>query len=269
MSSSYTYPLPKVSITASQVGTRIPVSIGGSFQQSVWIEVSNESPYILSIFSGQGILLDQLQPQLVDIVQIPSGDNFFIIVPILLLPQASPSSEVDINVYPFGKPEGAYPIPLGRQAAPISSTAINSYGQNARLGTGAANFAVFNVFNLANSGVIYTFFEATLEFESGTTSVDCNINIFRGADLNLAGNAGTPNANDASSPTSTAHCTFASAIASPSITSEPSFHVALAGQTNLLIRFPDQVIVHPGDNCYMLATNNNNVYIMQMKWTER
>ena len=114
---NWNYPLGKVTITASQVGVKIPVPIGGSFQQSVWLEIYDESPYIITIYSSQGIILNQINPQICDIVQLPQGDTLFYIQPNLLLPQASPSSEVDINVYPFGKPQGAYPIPLGRQAA--------------------------------------------------------------------------------------------------------------------------------------------------------
>ena len=178
--SQFNYPLPKVSITASQVGKRIIVSLGGSFQQDAWVELNNESPYVLSIFSAQGILLQSLQPQVVDIAQIPSGDNFFLIVPNLLIPQASPSSEVDINVYPFGKPEGAYPFPLGRQAAPIDSSSITGY---VAFITNNGTVLAINIFNPLNSGVAAIFLSA--QVSSDSTSDTSAIAFQTGSDTSL------------------------------------------------------------------------------------
>ena len=206
--SQFNYPLPKVGITASQVGKRITVPLGGSFQQSVWIELSNESPYLLSILDSQGILLNQLQPQLVDIAQIPSGDSLFFIIPNLLIPQASPSSEVDINVYPFGKPEGAYPFPLNRQSSPVYSSGPIGFSSSVGASVSIVNgiFAM-SCFNPVSNARIAQFYKAEFRYtDTGNTTA---LVFSTTSDPNLpTGITPTPQTTRANIVASGLHCTW-------------------------------------------------------------
>lgn len=205
--SQFNYPLPKVSLTTSQVGKRITVLLGGNFQQDVWIEISNESPYLVTILSAQGILLNQLQPQLVDIAQIPSGDNSFVIIPNTLIPQSSPSSELDINVYPFGQPGGPYPFPLNRQSMSSAPTSQIGFVLTTVASPAAINQLVaYCIFNPANSGKIYNFYRITAVQNGATTFTQCG---WVSTDPNFAfARTPLPQTSRTPQPTTQAHCTL-------------------------------------------------------------
>lgn len=262
--SQFNYPLPKVAITASQVGTRISVLIGGSFQQDIWVELNNESPYVLSIFSAQGILLNSLQPQIVDIAQIPSGNNSFIIVPNLLIPQASPSSEVDINVYPFGKPEGAYPFPLGRQAAPTARASDVGFTTAASFSPGASLGAGINLFNPANSSIIATIYAARITMVVfGALGVQTPVIEFgfnAGAD-NAFGAAGNNNPvpNDTGGSAATLKGSAATNVVPPAGSIWEAFQPTATGTDTLFIYdfipFPDQKKLRAGTNAWIIVFN--------------
>jgi len=166
--SNYNYPLPRVPLTASQVGTKIPISIGGSFQQSVWVEMSNESPYTIACYSLQGVLLNSIQPQICDIFQLPQGDNSFIVIPGILIPLISPSSELDINIYPFGQPSGPYPFPLARQSASIGPSGQTGWTWSLSFSAPTVGPSA-NIFNPLNSGVNALIYAAS--GENGGTAV--------------------------------------------------------------------------------------------------
>jgi len=196
ISSQYNYPLPKTTITASQVGTRILVSLGGSFQQGAWVEASNESPYIITIYSLQGILLNSIQPQICDIFQVPPGDTGYIIIPGLLIPQASPSSEVDCNVYPFGQPQGPYPFPLARQSTPTSRSSSAGFSFSFNFDATATNvfIAWLNVGNPTTSTLKFTFLAAYVYLAASTIKSTPNLEMgfYTGAPV-ISGQTPVPN----------------------------------------------------------------------------
>jgi|SRR5215469_149448 len=285
--SNYNYPLPKVTITASQVGTKVNVSLGGSFQQAVWIEINNESPYILSVFSSQGILLNSLQPQICDIAQVPRGDTFFILVPNLLIPQASPSFEVDINVYPFAKPIGAYPFPLGRQAVPTSPANSGSGFSSSRAFNSApvaGNVLGMNLFNPANSGKNLLIYLIRLifgvNFNVAGNTVTYNLGFTAGADLNLSGgNVGVVANNTQTPVTSQVHSTFTNnqAIGAgtlfEAINFGPSGTVPFFIATYDFVPFPDQKLIPPGTNVTVTVLNTQGgiacIGGISFRWNEQ
>lgn len=267
----YNYPLPKVGITASQVGKRIVVSLGGSFQQLIWVELNNESPYVLSIFSSQGILLQSLQPQVVDIAQLPSGDSFFVIVPNLLIPQASPSSEVDINVYPFGKPEGPYPFPLGRQATSIgpessvSGFCIDFLSNVASNGVQAFKFA--NVSTTKNL-IFYLLVVTTTQAVSSTPNVEIGW-ISNTTDLAVTGFNASSN-NGTLVATSVARIT-AQSTALNTLTQSWFITFVQPGLPFNLIIYPDKKLVPPGASLGVNIANGVNAatWLSVIAWTEQ
>lgn len=269
--SQYNYPLPKVGITASQVGTRIPVSVGGSFQQDIWVELNNESPYVLSIFSAQGILLNSLQPQVADIAQIPSGDSLFIIVPSLLIPQASPSSEVDINVYPFGKPEGPYPFPLNRQSAPVSGAVQFGYGLSVLLGSTTGDFSALNVFNPTNSGKNYIIYSELL-LHTDTRVDNFIFGLTAGPDNALGGTHPTPQRHDLSSPPSAAVTSANVITALPTVTPQ-SLPIQIPIQQNVftqIVTNGNLYVVHPGQNFFLALQSLTGANVnYQVDWYEQ
>ena len=264
MSSQFTYPLAKVPITANQVGKQISLSLGGSFQQAVWIEVANESPYIISILTSQGILLNQLQPQQTDIAQIPSGDSSFIVIPILLLPQAAPSSELDINVYPFDKPEGAYPFPLGRQAAPTARASDVGYTTSASFAPPASQGAGINLFNPLASSIIATIYAARITMVVfgalgvQTPVIEFGFNAGANNAFGAAGN-NNPNPNDTGGSVSALSGSAAVNVTAPAGTIWEAFQPTATGADTIFIYdfipFPDQKKIRPGTNAWIIVFN--------------
>jgi len=272
--SQYNYPLPKVPITASQVGTQIHVSLGGSFQQSAWIELNNESPYVLSVYSAQGVLLNSLQPQICDIAQIPSGDSSFILIPGLLIPQSAPSSEVDINVYPFGQPQGPYPFPLARQSAPVTGGGKGGYSYPNSNVPGASGIAAYILFNPSNSGVNFLIYSASYSMAGGSTNPTNPAFSTFATNSGISGTSETPTPHTTGGVASKAQLTVNNAFTGSLTNQNGIDQVQSNGTAQLQKEFlpnGDVVTVTPNNGAVITANQLSGIvlYTMNMRWLEQ
>jgi len=274
--SNYNYPLPRVPLTSSQVGTKISISIGGSFQQAVWVEMSNESPYTIACYSLQGVLLNSIQPQICDIFQLPQGDNSFIVIPGILIPQAAPSSELDINIYPFGQPSGPYPFPLARQSTPTAGTQTG-FSTTVTFGPTASATAI-NIWNPVTNtkkAVIYQARMVLVNTVASTTVVPRFGFTNNGVNNNLANNPGIV-PNDGGSDISTLTASSALGGTQPVI-SEIWEGITFAVSNLFLVYdfcpFNDQKVCLQGNNAWLLigqiSGTPSYTVVFTLKWTEQ
>lgn len=272
--SQYNYPLAPIIITPAQINTRITVPIGGSFQKAPWVEVNNESPYLIQIITFQGTIFG-VQPQTVDKVPLDQGTNAFIIQPLLLLPQAAPSSQVQINVYPFGEPDGGYPYPLVRQSAPTSGAAIFGFSaMDTITSASVANACAANIFNPANSGKNYIFYSVRY---SANDSAGTNLPLLEfvtGADTNLpvtlAANQLVSH-NIGGGISSAAHITESTGgTVLPSATGIFEQAVYNTGTYFEFINFPDEIKIPPGTNLTLISTVTvGKFFAFKFLWKEQ
>ncbi len=266
-SSQFNYPLSPILLTASQVGSRIPVSLGGYFQGVPWIVAYNESSFAISIITQQGTITN-IQAGCYDKVPLEQGSTSFFITPTSFLPTGNPISEVDINVYPFGEPEGSFPGVNPRQTAPVSAAVKFGYSINFTV-SGAGPFQMFNVFNPANSGKNYIFYSAPITITTGTATIQVAIFILVGPDINFANSGGAAQPHDLSSPPSLAHCTFQSTNLPANIHSEASIIFIQPATPSNLLQNGDLCVIHPGQNCLMLANTTTQIMNGQLSWYEQ
>jgi len=274
--SNYNYPLPKVPITSSQVGTRISISIGGSFQQAVWVEMSNESPYTIACYSLQGVLLNSIQPQICDIFQLPQGDNSFIVIPGILIPQAAPSSELDINIYPFGQPSGPYPFPLARQSAPVARSSSAGFVAQSNFDITATNITVawLNVYNPSGNTLKFTFYAAIVYLSAVATATSPNLEMgfYTGTPFTGANITAVPNN---TLGVSTAQVFFVTnntnTPPSPKVYYNNTIRLpAGTPQQPIILPFPDQKEIPPNTSWFLFLFNSTVEIqgLLSGLWTE-
>lgn len=245
MAGLYSYYLAPLVLTPAQVN--IPQLVNTGNRLGGWIIVQNNSPYKIQVqLPGSGNTLP-LDPQTVDKFVVNTGDQVIYILPLTLLPNAAPSSQLDIQVYPGpdpdNEPPGQYPMALSRQAAPTSS-AQAGFTFSFTAGSSTSGELAIAVFNPANSGVNAIFHEGTfvdLNASDGTGQGALGWNTGDPA----LGNSFIPTSNDSNRPASKMMCEWSS-----SSTFSPTTQIDLARTTVKepynFIPFPDQKILRPG-----------------------
>jgi hypothetical protein len=261
--SNFSYALSPLTLTPNLVG--IPQSVNTGLKQPGWCLISNESPYQLQIQTPSTGVFTPCPPQTVMKLQLALGDTTIYITPIVLLPQAAPSSVVNIQVYQQ-EPPGTYPMELTRQAAPTSGAA--KFGYSVSILQTVNSFSVLAVFNPLTSHAILDFFSIR---SSSNSAQQTQVQFLKlAADPGYTDFSSSIVAHDSQAPTSTAKAENSTTTSVVGLTVEIE-NLTPGNQFFEFCNFPDHYIAHPGEGYQLLLSgvSAGTGVILTMKWTEQ
>lgn len=262
-SQTYTYNLAPVILNQSTSGVRQLVDTGLFY--GGWIVIKNESPWDIQVI--QGGVNRTVKAQFADKMQ--TFQRIIYILPSQLLPQGSPSSRIDIEVFPLGEPYGYYPHPLARQSAPVSASVQFGYSTTITELSGVGPLQMINIFNPTNSGKNYVFYSILGTITTGTAATQILIQILAGPDVAFA-NPLTVFPHDTNSPVSLAHATSLSGSApANTVLTAPSNIVVQVGQPAQSLQNGDLATLHQGQNLIVIANTSTQQLTENISWWEQ
>lgn len=270
MAGLYSYYLAPLVLTPTMVN--IPQTVNTGNRLGGWLIVYNNSPYKIQVqLPGSGNTLP-LDPQTVDKFVVNTGDQVISILPLTLLPGSSPTSQVDIQVYPGpdpdNEPPGTYPMALSRQTAPSSSLVAGFTTAVLFTSSTIGAFALV-LFNPANSSKVLVVTAARVGCLFTTTTPQGSLN-YVNSDPGLG--ASTINPNTAGStivPVAKAETSSASV---PAASANIEFVPLISGQPREFIPFPSQRKVLPGNGLFVEVSSgptSSVQYTGFLEWTEQ